>query len=166
VQLARVQKQGRPGRRVPPGISSSLIASYILPSRCTRFDTARAGTCGEFLLEISVLEQFNTPSLQGRTSGLTETASALLRELKRFNALLGPNGMATRRNGFRLPSPSCRYLRGENLVAEAALRRHHRDLFMRATSPPGSKAATASSFRPVYAMHVYFGGGIDSLSSV
>ncbi|WP_394730613.1 LuxR C-terminal-related transcriptional regulator [Altererythrobacter sp. GH1-8] len=110
VQLARVQKQAKPEMSLKPEVSSGLIASYL-----TRqvLDTLQ-NNVREFLLDVSVLDQFNA-QLADAVRG-TRNSLALLRELDPMNALLVPTG---ERGGWvRLHHLVAEYLR-EALRAEA-----------------------------------------------
>ena len=110
VQLARVQKQAQPDSEFHLGISSSLIASYLTKQV---LDTLEPDVRA-FLLEMSVLEQFNA-SLADAVRG-SRNSLAMLRELEAFNALLVPTDA---RGGWsRLHHLVAEYLR-ENLLAEA-----------------------------------------------
>ncbi|WP_430413785.1 LuxR C-terminal-related transcriptional regulator [Parasphingorhabdus sp.] len=110
VQLARVQKQAQPDAAFHSGISSSLIASYLTKQV---LDTLEPDV-REFLLEMSVLEQFNA-SLADAVRG-SRNSLAMLRELEAFDALLVPTDSA---GGWtRLHHLVAEYLR-ENLLAEA-----------------------------------------------
>lgn len=110
VQLARVQKQAQPDTAFHPGISSSLIASYLTKQV---LDTLEPDV-REFLLEMSVLEQFNA-SLADAVRG-SRNSLAMLRELEAFDALLVPTDVS---GGWsRLHHLVAEYLR-ENLLAEA-----------------------------------------------
>lgn len=110
VQLARVQKQAQPEVALKPEVSSGLIASYLTRQVLNSLeDDVR-----EFLLDMSVLEQFNAP-LADAVRG-THNSFALLRKLEAFNALLIPTGM--RGGWIRLHHLIAEYLR-ETLLAEA-----------------------------------------------
>ncbi|MEO1169493.1 MAG: LuxR C-terminal-related transcriptional regulator [Pseudomonadota bacterium] len=110
VQLARVQKQAQPDSAFQSGISSGLIASYLTKQV---LDTL-APDVREFLLNMSVLEQFNA-SLADAVCG-SNNSLAMLRELETFSALLVP---ADAQGGWvRLHHLVAEYLR-ETLLAEA-----------------------------------------------
>lgn len=110
VQLARVKKQAQPNVALKPQVSSGLIASYLTRQVLNSLeDDVR-----EFLLEMSVLEQFNAP-LADAVRG-TRNSLAMLRELDTINALLVPTG--ARGGWIRLHHLIAEYLR-ETLFAEA-----------------------------------------------
>lgn len=110
VQLARVQKQAQPDLALKPEVSSGLIASYLT----RQVLNSLKGDVREFLLEMSVLDQFNA-ALADAVRG-TRNSLALLRELEAINALLVPTD---RRGGWtRLHHLVAEYLR-ETLLAEA-----------------------------------------------
>ncbi len=109
VQLARVQKQAKPEMSLQPEVSSGLIASYLTRQVLDSLPS----DVREFLLEMSVLEQFNAPladAVRGRRNSLT-----LLRELEAIKALLVPTDV--RSGWMRLHHLVAEYLR-ETLLAE------------------------------------------------
>ncbi len=110
VQLARVQKQAQPDVALKPEVSSGLIASYLTRQVLNSLeDDVR-----EFLLAMSVLEQFNA-QLADAVRG-TGNSLMLLRKLEAINALLIPTGI--RGGWIRLHHLIAEYLR-ETLLAEA-----------------------------------------------
>lgn len=113
VQLARAQKQAKPNASFKAGVSSGLIASYLT----LQVLNTLAPDVREFLLDISVLEQFNA-SLADAVRG-TNNSAAMLKELEAFEALLVPTD--TRTQWMRLHHLIAEYLR-ETLFAEAPAR--------------------------------------------
>ncbi|MEM8696411.1 MAG: LuxR C-terminal-related transcriptional regulator [Pseudomonadota bacterium] len=109
VQLARVQKQAQPDTTFQSGISSGLIASYLTKQV---LDTL-APDVREFLLNMSILEQFNA-SLADAVCG-SNNSLAMLQELEAFSALLVPTD--ARGGWVRLHHLVAEYLR-ETLLAE------------------------------------------------
>lgn len=113
LQLARVQKQTQPDTAFQAGISSGLIASYLTQQV---LDTL-APSVRTFLLEISVLEQFNS-ALADAARGAHDSA-AMLKQLEAFEALLVP--IDTQTDWRRLHHLIAEYLR-ETLFAESPAR--------------------------------------------
>lgn len=110
LQLARVQRQARPDLALKPDVSSGLIASYLTRQVLNTLEPE----VREFLLEMSVLDQFNA-SLADAVRG-SKNSLAMLRQLEAFDALLVPTDV--RGGWIRLHHLVAEYLR-ENLAAEA-----------------------------------------------
>lgn len=86
IQLARVQKQAKPAEPLQRDVSSGLIASYLTHQVLDTLEPELR----EFLLDISVLEQFNIPLADAVTG--SKNSVAMLRQLEPFRALIIPTG--------------------------------------------------------------------------
>lgn len=109
VQLARVQKHAQPDATFSSSVSSGLIAAYL-----TRqvLDTLEQ-EARKFLLDMSVLEQFNASLADAVCRG--RNSHAMLRELEAFSALLVPTD--SQGGWMRLHHLVAEYLR-ETLLGE------------------------------------------------
>lgn len=110
VQLARVQKQVQPSVQIQSGVSTGLIASYLTDQVIDTIET----DLRDFLLKVSVLEQFNA-ALADAVTGRTDSWH-MLRRLEPLSALIIPTDSAA--GWVRLHHLFAEYLR-KTLKAQA-----------------------------------------------